>query len=53
MHGTASDKTVVFNGDLDTAALTGYENNLLLSESADGKSCRAAAAMIALSHCNI
>jgi hypothetical protein len=48
MHGTAFTKTVMFNGDLDTATLTGRENDLLLSESADGKSCKAAAAMIAL-----
>jgi hypothetical protein len=48
-HGTGRDETVTFNGELDTATLTGCENDLLLSESAAGKSCRAAAAMIALS----
>jgi len=50
MHGNASNKIVTFNGDLETATLKGFENNLLLSESTDGNSCRAAAAMVALSH---
>jgi hypothetical protein len=42
------DKTVTFNGDLDTATLTRCENDLRLSESLDGISCGAAAAMVAL-----
>jgi hypothetical protein len=47
-HGTGRDRTVTFNGDLNTAILTGCRTDLLMSKSADGRSCRAAAAMFAL-----
>jgi hypothetical protein len=47
-HGTGRDRTVTFNGDLDTATLAGFRADVLVSKSADGKSCRAAAAMVTL-----
>jgi hypothetical protein len=47
-HGTGRNKSITFDGDINAVTLVGYEDDLLLSESADGESCKAATAMIAL-----
>jgi hypothetical protein len=48
LHGTGRNRSTTFDGDIKTVILTGYEDDLLLDDSADGELCRAATAMIAL-----